>query len=128
MPYVKKMGVSTLALVCCPTIGLFPIEAFFKTLASTTGATSTMAYTSRNANVAGWQISSVVEPKRTLAVMEWTASAHCPARRPRPKGQHPFYCDARSVVGFVDGHVPSPRFIRWVQRRLHAGSHRRVRL
>ena len=57
-------------------------------------------------NIAGWQISSIKHPQRTLLVMEWTA--HAPLSWHKSKtGQRnmPFYCGAQSVVGFVDGHV-----------------------
>jgi Tfp pilus assembly protein PilE len=57
-------------------------------------------------NIAGWQLSSVKMPRQTLLVMEWTA--HAPLAWHKSKtGQNnmPFYCDAQSVVGFVDGHV-----------------------
>ena len=57
-------------------------------------------------NVAGREVSSIKEPARTLLVMEWTA--HAPlswhASHTGKKNQ-PFYNDAQSVVGFVDGHV-----------------------
>jgi hypothetical protein len=57
-------------------------------------------------NIAGWPLSSVKKTSRTLLVMEWTA--HAPLSWHRSKtGQSnmPFYCDAQSAVGFVDGHV-----------------------
>jgi prepilin-type N-terminal cleavage/methylation domain-containing protein len=57
-------------------------------------------------NIAGWQLSSVKRTSQTLLVMEWTA--HAPLAWHKSKtGKHnmPFYCDAESVVGFVDGHV-----------------------
>lgn len=57
-------------------------------------------------NIAGWRLTSIREPAKTLLAMEWPA--HAPlswhASRTGKKNQ-PFYCDARSVVGFVDGHV-----------------------
>ena len=57
-------------------------------------------------NIAGLPLSSIQRPARTLLVMEWTA--HAPLSWHKSKtGQKnmPFYCDAQSVVGFVDGHV-----------------------
>src|SRR5262249_50311082 len=57
-------------------------------------------------NVAGWEIENVRNPGRTLAVMEWTA--HGPLSWHRSKtgrANAPFYNDAKSVVGFVDGRV-----------------------
>jgi hypothetical protein len=57
-------------------------------------------------NIAGRQLASLKKPRQTLLVMEWTA--HAPLAWHKSKtGQKnmPFYCDAQSVVGFVDGHV-----------------------
>jgi prepilin-type processing-associated H-X9-DG protein len=60
-------------------------------------------------NIAGWKVSVVKEPSRTLLTMEWTAHAPLSWHRSRTgKANTPFYNDAESVVGFVDGHV---RFI-----------------
>lgn len=57
-------------------------------------------------NIAGWQVSAVKEPSRTLLTMEWTAHAPLSWHRSRTgKANAPFYSDAESVVGFVDGHV-----------------------
>jgi prepilin-type processing-associated H-X9-DG protein len=57
-------------------------------------------------NIAGWQVSAVKEPARTLLTMEWTAHAPLSWHRSRTgKANAPFYNDAESVVGFVDGHV-----------------------
>ena len=57
-------------------------------------------------NIAGWQVSQVKEPSRTLLTMEWTAHAPLSWHRSRTgKANTPFYNDAESVVGFVDGHV-----------------------
>lgn len=57
-------------------------------------------------NIAGWKTSAVLEPKRTLLVMEWTAHGPLSWHRSRTRKQNlPFYKDALSVVGFVDGHV-----------------------
>jgi len=57
-------------------------------------------------SLAGWRLSGIREPPRTLLVMEWTAHAPLSWHRSRtgPKNA-PFYCDAESLVGFVDGHV-----------------------
>jgi hypothetical protein len=57
-------------------------------------------------NIAGRQISSVKKTKQTLLVMEWTAHAPLAWHKSRTgRNNMPFYCDARSVVGFVDDHV-----------------------
>ena len=57
-------------------------------------------------NIAGRTLSSVKEPARTLLVMEWTAHAPLSWHRSRTgRKNQPFYNDAESVVGFVDGHV-----------------------
>jgi type II secretory pathway pseudopilin PulG len=57
-------------------------------------------------NIAGWPVYSVKQPARTLLAMEWTAHAPLSWHQSRTgKRNYPFYCDARSVVGFVDGHV-----------------------
>lgn len=61
-------------------------------------------------NLAGWQLSSIKKPRRTLLVMEWTAHAPLSWHRSKTgKRNMPFYCDAQSVVGFVDGHVSLTR-------------------
>ena len=57
-------------------------------------------------NIAGWKLSSVKLPQRTLVAMEW--SAHAPLswhKSKTGKSNSPFYRDAQSVVGFADGHV-----------------------
>ena len=57
-------------------------------------------------NIAGWQLSSVKKTSQTLLVMEWTAHAPLSWHKSKTgKSNMPFYCDAQSVVGFVDGHV-----------------------
>ncbi len=57
-------------------------------------------------NIAGRTVSSIREPARTLLVMEWTAHAPLSWHRSQTGRQNqPFYNNAESVVGFVDGHV-----------------------
>jgi competence protein ComGC len=57
-------------------------------------------------NIAGWKLSSVKHSARTLLVMEWVAHAPLAWHRSKTGNDNmPFYCDAQSVVGFVDGHV-----------------------
>jgi len=57
-------------------------------------------------NIAGWQLGSIKHPFRTLLVMEWTAHAPLSWHKSKTgKNNMPFYSDAQSVVGFVDGHV-----------------------
>jgi len=57
-------------------------------------------------NIAGLALSSIQQPKRTLLVMEWTAHAPLSWHKSKTGRKNtPFYCDAESVVGFVDGHV-----------------------
>ena len=57
-------------------------------------------------NLAGKSLDTVQQPARTLLLMEWTAHAPLSWHRSRTgKRNHPFYNDAQSVVGFVDGHV-----------------------
>ena len=57
-------------------------------------------------NIAGRPVASVKEPGRTLLTMEFTAHAPLSWHRSLTgKKNHPFYKDAQSVVGFVDGHV-----------------------
>jgi prepilin-type N-terminal cleavage/methylation domain-containing protein len=57
-------------------------------------------------SIAGWPVASVKNPARTLLVMEWTAHAPLSWHRSRTgQANTPFYNDAESVVGFVDGHV-----------------------
>lgn len=56
--------------------------------------------------IAGWQVAAVRKPARTLLVMEWTAHAPLSWHRSRTgKRNAPFYCDAESMVAFVDGHA-----------------------
>ncbi len=57
-------------------------------------------------NIAGLPVAAVKQPTRTLLVMEWTAHAPLSWHRSKTgRNNAPFYCDAESVVGFVDGHV-----------------------
>jgi hypothetical protein len=57
-------------------------------------------------NLAGLALSAITEPKRTLLTMEWTAHGPLSWHRSRTgKRNSPFYRDAESVVGFVDGHI-----------------------
>jgi hypothetical protein len=57
-------------------------------------------------NIAGRQVSSILDPSRTLLVMEWTAHGPLSWHRSRTgRANTPFYNDAESVVGFVDGSV-----------------------
>jgi type II secretory pathway pseudopilin PulG len=57
-------------------------------------------------NIAGWELADIQAPARTLLVMEWVAHAPLSWHKSRTgKANTPFYCDAESVVGFVDGHV-----------------------
>ncbi len=57
-------------------------------------------------NIAGWKTSEVLDPGRTLLVMEWSAHGPLSWHRSRTGRRNlPFYRDALSVLGFVDGHV-----------------------
>lgn len=57
-------------------------------------------------NLAGWRVDAVKHPARSLLVMEWTAHAPLSWHESRTgRANAPFYCDARSVSAFVDGHV-----------------------
>ena len=57
-------------------------------------------------NISGLPLTAVNHPKRTLLVMEWTAHAPLSWHASKTGRKNtPFYCDAKSVVGFVDGHV-----------------------
>ncbi len=57
-------------------------------------------------NISGLPLAAVKRPERTLLVMEWTAHAPLSWHESRTGRQNaPFYSDAKSVVGFVDGHV-----------------------
>ena len=57
-------------------------------------------------NIAAREISSIRDPSRTLLVMEWTAHGPLSWHRSRTgQANTPFYNDAESVAGFVDGHV-----------------------
>jgi competence protein ComGC len=61
-------------------------------------------------NISGRRIDSIVAPERTLLVMEWTAHAPLSWHRSRTGQENtPFYSDAESVVGYVDGHVALTR-------------------
>ncbi len=57
-------------------------------------------------NISGRSFGTIQEPGRTLLVMEWTAHAPLSWHRSRTGAKNrPFYNDAESVVGFVDGRV-----------------------
>lgn len=57
-------------------------------------------------NIAGWELSRVRHPAVTVLVREWTANAPLSWHESRTGVENwPFYNDAKSVVGFVDGHV-----------------------
>lgn len=57
-------------------------------------------------NIAGRTVGSIRDPVKTLLVMEWTAHAPLSWHKSRTgKKNAPFYNDAESVVGFVDGHA-----------------------
>lgn len=57
-------------------------------------------------NLTGKQLSNVKEPSRTLLTMEWTAHAPLSWHNSRTgKKNAPFYNNAESMVGFVDGSV-----------------------
>lgn len=56
--------------------------------------------------IAGRTVNSIKEPNRTLLMMEWTAHAPLSWHRSETgRRNEPFYNNAKSVVGFVDGHV-----------------------
>jgi type II secretory pathway pseudopilin PulG len=62
-------------------------------------------------NIAGRQVPSIIDPSRTLLVMEW--SAHAPLSWHRSKtgsANFPFYDKAESLTSFVDGHVDMIKF------------------
>lgn len=57
-------------------------------------------------NIAGWGVSEIAEPGRTLSVLEWCAHAPLSWHRSRTgQANAPFYSDAESMVSFVDGHA-----------------------
>jgi hypothetical protein len=57
-------------------------------------------------NLGARKVESIAGPERTLLVLEWTAHAPLSWHRSRTGQKNtPFYRDAESVVGFVDGHV-----------------------
>jgi prepilin-type N-terminal cleavage/methylation domain-containing protein/prepilin-type processing-associated H-X9-DG protein len=57
-------------------------------------------------NIGGRTLDSINQPARTLLVMEWTAHAPLSWHDSHTgRANAPFYCDAQSVVAFVDGHV-----------------------
>jgi type II secretory pathway pseudopilin PulG len=57
-------------------------------------------------NLAGLPLSAIQKPTRTLLAMEWTAHAPLSWHKSKTgRKNSPFYCDAQSVVGFVDGHA-----------------------
>jgi hypothetical protein len=57
-------------------------------------------------SIAGWRVPAVHEPGKTLLAMEWTAHAPLSWHRSRTgRANAPFYSDAKSMLGFVDGHV-----------------------
>jgi hypothetical protein len=61
-------------------------------------------------NIAGHDVTTIREPRKTLLVMEWTAHAPLSWHKSKTgKNNAPFYNDAESVVGFVDNHVSLTR-------------------
>jgi len=57
-------------------------------------------------NIAGWELSRVRQPAVTVLVREWVANAPLSWHESKTGAENwPFYNDAKSVVGFVDGHV-----------------------
>lgn len=61
-------------------------------------------------NIAGRKLASIQSPERTLLAMEWTAHAPLSWHRSLTgRANTPFYTDAESTVGFVDGHVAVTR-------------------
>lgn len=57
-------------------------------------------------NISGRNFATIKDPGRTLLVMEWTAHAPLSWHRSRTGSKNrPFYNDAESVVGFLDGRV-----------------------
>lgn len=57
-------------------------------------------------NIAGRTVASIKRPSRTLLVMEWTAHGPLSWHNSLTRSANtPFYNDAQSVVGFVDGHA-----------------------
>jgi len=57
-------------------------------------------------NIAGKDAGSIRDPQRTLLVMEWTAHAPLSWHKSKTGRENsPFYSDAESLVGFIDGHV-----------------------
>lgn len=61
-------------------------------------------------HIARRPVSSIVDPERTLLVMEWTAHAPLSWHRSETGNANtPFYNNAESVVAFVDGHVALTR-------------------
>lgn len=61
-------------------------------------------------NIAGKEAGSIRDPERTLLVMEWTAHAPLSWHKSKTGNENaPFYNNAESVVGFVDGHASLTR-------------------
>lgn len=61
-------------------------------------------------HLSGREMNTIRDPRRTLLVMEWTAHAPLSWHKSKTgKRNLPFYNDAQSVVGFVDGHVSLTR-------------------
>ena len=57
-------------------------------------------------SIAGWALSAIRNPRKTLLVMEWSAHAPLSWHNSRTgKKNAPFYRDAENVVSFIDGHV-----------------------
>ena len=62
-------------------------------------------------NVAGRAVATVRQPRLTLLALEWTAHAPLSWHRSRTgRRNFPFYQDAESMVGYVDGHVRLTKF------------------
>ncbi len=107
-PYMKKSGAADPAAFACPEDrGYSDPKPFYASARFDNGSyVYNGVVLPGMPNIAGMQVGSIAEPKRTLAVMEWTAHAPLSWHESRTgKANTPFYRDAKSVAGFADGHV-----------------------
>ena len=106
-PYLNRAAVDTNLFACPNDRGYSDPKPFHETARFDYGSYVFNGVTMPGVpNIAGWELGSIVVPRRTLLAMEWTAHAPLSWHRSRTGRRNaPFYCDAQSIVGFVDGHV-----------------------
>ncbi len=107
IPGGKDADLSNKVFACPSDRGYSDPQPFHQTTRFAHSSYPYNAVTAGNVpNIAGWAVHEITHPDKTLLVMEWCAHAPLSWHKSRTgKRNLPFYCDAESVVTFVDGHV-----------------------